>query len=859
MNKPRLFGLLVLGAMCASPCLALQSSSTSPDQRERLTYCSYRPAGWDLYLHEEAGAEPRRLTDHPALDYNAVFAPDGRWVVFTSERSGDPSLFVLDLEQGGEPRLLIRGAGMQDQAAIAPDQSSIVFVSTHSGNAELYLLPFSPEETQDLEGALNLTNNPGGDFRPTFSPDGNRIAFCSDRDGPSYRHPGIPFAIQEQGDVYVMNADGGELERVTNTAGWDGSPAWSRDGESLLFYSERGGEAPYQLYSVVLATGEVDAVTPAQMPALSPVQRTDGTVLFTTWEERGRARGWRIMSIDPSGNLRQESASELDALNPEVHPKTGALLYHGAPPFSEEGSIASFPGPFLVDAVSRELELPDRRVDFIAHRQAFTAPPHPHRSEVAFRQGSRGLSLADSTGEGRSSLLDLDDRPESFDGAISHLRFSRGGEWISFTIGPFGGPPDAQADAWRIRVDGSELTNLTPGTPGNDGLAEFSQDGSRFVFRSGRTGNFDIFLAEADGGQPRNLTDHPASDTFPALSPDGKQVAFSSDRNGQLDAATGLRNFDLYTLEISADGSPGELARITNNDSQNAHVGYSPDGAWLIYASGKSGLNDEGPLVQEVVFNPQLYGEIYAYKLDDGTSLRLTHNKWEDGAPVWEQPASAPARPPVADALASLIESEGAESAFEMYRELESADAGAYRFGEGGLVALAERFLQAGNPGLAAETYRVLTLVQPTGTRAHLELAKFYQATDQLDAAVAEYRLVLQADADNLEAQWSLMNAGAEGYARLELSPEQLDTLVGTYFPTGESESIEFVVSRDDQQLSISVPGAPGPLPLIAISETCFFVTMEPVRVNFSIDAEGVAGGIDVKYPGGGEQLQRRE
>ena len=62
---------------------------------------------------------------------------------------------------------------------------------------------------------------------------------------------------------------------------------------------------------------------------------------------------------------------------------------------------------------------------------------------------------------------------------------------------------------------------------------------------------------------------------------------------------------------------------------------FSPDGEWLIYASEEFGINDEQPLVQPYIFSPQMYGEITAIRLADGEKFRLTHNKWEDGAPLW--------------------------------------------------------------------------------------------------------------------------------------------------------------------------------------------------------------------------------
>ena len=64
---------------------------------EIVVYSTLRPGNWDLYVFDQPGAAARRLTTHVGLDYNPVFSPDGRWIVFTSERSGNPDLYVLNL------------------------------------------------------------------------------------------------------------------------------------------------------------------------------------------------------------------------------------------------------------------------------------------------------------------------------------------------------------------------------------------------------------------------------------------------------------------------------------------------------------------------------------------------------------------------------------------------------------------------------------------------------------------------------------------------------------------------------------------------------------------------------------------
>jgi len=73
-----------------------------------------------------------------------------------------------------------------------------------------------------------LTNSPGGDFDPAWSPDGRRIAFYSARGGNK--------------EIYVMDADGGNIRNLTNDPKTDGRPSWSPDGQSIAFNSDRDGD-----------------------------------------------------------------------------------------------------------------------------------------------------------------------------------------------------------------------------------------------------------------------------------------------------------------------------------------------------------------------------------------------------------------------------------------------------------------------------------------------------------------------------------------------------------------------------------------------------------------------------------------
>src|ERR1700679_3214042 len=83
--------------LCVLTGLAADSAlRTQPD---RIVYMSFQPSNLDIYLFPQQGKVPKRLTDYPGLEYDPVVSPDGRWLVFTSERRGNPDLYALDLER----------------------------------------------------------------------------------------------------------------------------------------------------------------------------------------------------------------------------------------------------------------------------------------------------------------------------------------------------------------------------------------------------------------------------------------------------------------------------------------------------------------------------------------------------------------------------------------------------------------------------------------------------------------------------------------------------------------------------------------------------------------------------------------
>jgi len=161
---------LIFLAALALLCVLIGSAADSDreTQPDLIAYISFQSSNWDIYLFSQQGEAPKRLTDYTGLDYDPIVSPDGRWLVFTSDRRGTPDLYALDLQRGGEPHLLIESERMEDQAAFSPDGKFIYFVGTYSGNADIYRLPFRPDRTVSMKDAENLTHHPGADLRPQF-------------------------------------------------------------------------------------------------------------------------------------------------------------------------------------------------------------------------------------------------------------------------------------------------------------------------------------------------------------------------------------------------------------------------------------------------------------------------------------------------------------------------------------------------------------------------------------------------------------------------------------------------------------------------------------------------------------------
>lgn len=192
----------------------------SPDGLSLLV-SSNRDGDMDIYqLDALTGEFIAQLTDLPGDEYSPHWLPDGSGFVFSSIDGENDGVYVEYF--GGSRNRLAGGASFNGFASPSPDGRHITFYSGRDGDFEVYIMDI------DGQNQIRLTRSSGRDAPAGFSPDGEWIAFESDRADGNY-------------ELYIMRTDGSDVRRLTSNFHGDWFPTFSPDGKWLLFQSDQGG------------------------------------------------------------------------------------------------------------------------------------------------------------------------------------------------------------------------------------------------------------------------------------------------------------------------------------------------------------------------------------------------------------------------------------------------------------------------------------------------------------------------------------------------------------------------------------------------------------------------------------------
>ena len=216
--------LVAAGAQTTRTCDDVWPS-WSPDGR-RIVFASNRTGDFDIYvLTLGSPSPPVRLTDAPGRDAHPMFSPDGSRIAFQSPREpgGHTNLYVMNAD-GSDQRRLTNHTGFAGVPAWSPDGARLLYQWTPAFGTVKWRLMLMPADGR--MPSRELTGAGANDQVPNWAPDGRRLVFVSDRTGHD--------------QLFTMTLDGA-VTRLTQTTAADRSGAWSPDGRSIAFKSERSG------------------------------------------------------------------------------------------------------------------------------------------------------------------------------------------------------------------------------------------------------------------------------------------------------------------------------------------------------------------------------------------------------------------------------------------------------------------------------------------------------------------------------------------------------------------------------------------------------------------------------------------
>jgi Tol biopolymer transport system component len=255
--------------------------------KQHLAFASLRNGNVDIFVQQEGTTDVTRITTSDWVDSDPVWSPSGNRIAYATLSPDSATSYIRVVSSTGDSLATIGSLNSHaGYPAWSPSLDKLAFVSNVSGNSELYVV------NADGSGLQRLTNTPGTELRPAWSPDGTQLVYDLSVDDPlvsrdlfiinadgtgarqlvtggndnihaSWSPEGERIAFSSRrngsGDIYITTLNGSSLLRVTGHGNEDGDPVWAADGKALIFTSQRSGIR--SLYRYVIADGELQLLT----------------------------------------------------------------------------------------------------------------------------------------------------------------------------------------------------------------------------------------------------------------------------------------------------------------------------------------------------------------------------------------------------------------------------------------------------------------------------------------------------------------------------------------------------------------------------------------------------------------------
>ena len=429
--------------------------------------------------------------------------------------------------------------------SLSPDGKSVVYASKTVGNWDLYLQRVGGKNPRNLTADSNAD-----DTQPAFSPDGERIAFRSDR---------------ERGGIFVMGATGESVKRLTD---FGFHPAWSPDGREVVFSTHNiedpndRSEERSDVWIVNSATGEKRQLTGENVGDAAQPQWSPSGARIAYWSRRkGGQRD--VFTISAAGGTPVAVTDDPDFDWNPVWSPDGKYLYFA----SDRGGQMNLWRVPIEESTGKVTGQPES-----------LTTPSPYAQHLSFsRDGRRAVYVSQVSSKNilkanfKADTASLTDQPVAVTQGFKHTsqpNLSADGEWFVYST-----QGDKQEDLFIVDKDGAGSPRQLTDDHFKDRHPRWSPDGKRIVFYSDRSGRYEAWTINRDGSGLQQMTfttGLPVIYTF--WSPDGSRLAYN------------LRDESCWIMEAGKPWAEQTPQRVPNPpDSKDVFraFSWSPDGSKL--------------------------------------------------------------------------------------------------------------------------------------------------------------------------------------------------------------------------------------------------------------------------------------
>ncbi|HEY5060470.1 MAG TPA: hypothetical protein VII52_02990, partial [Gemmatimonadaceae bacterium] len=471
-------------AQAPEPIRFARNAGIANDGRVAFTYQD------DIWLVDADGSNPRRLTVNVARDFSPRFSPDGKWIAFTSNRTGNNDVFVMPAA-GGEPRQLTWYSGDDQALYWTPDGKGVVISTGRGTNAwgsPLYVVP--------LDGGVARPLGMGIARAGMISQDGSQIAF--NRNLPSTWRK--EYRGNAAANIAVMNVRSGAVQEITNTDlqqfrtfANNVFPMWGADG-MIYFASERGGT--FNLWRIHPNGGAAQQVTTFKT----------GGVFFPSISPDGRKivfqNDFDLYTIDlPNGKPRKLSVAMA------FDPKESDIVVIPTQSRAEGFSISPAGDYMAVDYHGEIMIVPTEAG--VGENVPVTNSAWRDRNEVYSPDGRRIAYVSDEGGEQEVWLFDV--------GTGTRKKLTRmAAEKENLTWAPSSQKLAFTADnrLYEVDVAGTEPREIGRNGAGGFTVSQYSPDGNWLVYsRRDDEQNAEVYLYDIRNNKEYNATQSPWAET----------------------------------------------------------------------------------------------------------------------------------------------------------------------------------------------------------------------------------------------------------------------------------------------------------------------------------------------------------